>query len=468
MIKIPSKIALLAILFPVAGFAEALPTDSEIQKILATRVDQQHWATGIVVGIVTPQGTHNIAYGTTTKDGTRKVGADTVYDIGSITKVFTALALADMAQHNELRLDNPVAKYLPEGTVLPKDGARQITLTDLATHTAGLPLRPDNLAPKDPDNKYAEYGEADLYRFLAQAKPAHPIGSTYDYSNPSFGLLGVALAHRSGIDLDTLIERRILDPLGMKDTRRAAMPAMQTRMAQGYAYDIASTDLTPAEHWDFGGGVAGAGGYRSTASDMMKFLQAILGIRPSPLASAFTAMTKTRRPGGMMPATAIALAWNILDQDGREIVWKNGSVGGFRAFIGYDAAARTGVVVLANAQTGTGGDDIGLHILDPKLPVDLHIPRKHVETKIDPALLDRYAGTYKYADNDFVVMTRAGDHLAESENGQDKLELFAESERDFFFKIQDAQVTFETAPDGKVAAAIWHQDGQDQRGERMP
>ncbi len=120
----------------------------------------------------------------------------------------------------------------------------------------------------------------------------------------------------------------------------------------------------------------------------------------------------------MMPATAIALAWNLLDQDGSEIVWKNGSVGGFRAFIGYDAAARTGVVVLANAQTGTGGDDIGLHILDPKLPVDLHIPRRHVEVKIDPALLDRYVGTYKYADNDFVVVTREGDHLAESENGR--------------------------------------------------
>jgi CubicO group peptidase (beta-lactamase class C family) len=254
----------------------------------------------------------------------------------------------------------------------------------------------------------------------------------------------------------------------MGDTMRNATPAMQSRMAQGYSYDVASTDLTPAEHWDFGSGVAGAGGYRSTAADMMKFLQAVLGYRASPLAQAFAAMTKTRRPGGMMPATAIALAWNILDQVGRTIAWKNGSVGGFRAFIGYDAAARVGVVVLTNAQTGTGGDDIGLHILDPKMPVDLHIPRKHIETKIAPALLDRYAGTYKYANNDFVVVTREGDHLAERENGQDKLELFAEAERDFFFKAADAQITFETGPDGKVTAAIWHQGGQDQRGARIP
>jgi len=461
-------IFLAAALLPAGAFAQSAPSDSEIQKTLSTRVDQQHWATGIVVGIVTAQGTHAIAYGTTTKGGTQKVDADTVYDIGSITKVFTALTLADMAQHKDVALDDPVAKFLPEGTVLPKDGTRQITLTDLATHTAGLPLRPDNLASKDPDNKYAEYSEADLYQFLAHAKSAHPIGSTYDYSNPSFGLLGMVLALREATDLDTLIERRILKPLGMDDTLRAATPAMQSRMAQGYSYDVALTDLTPAEHWDFGSGVAGAGGYRSTANDMMKFLQAILGTRASSLGPALAAMTKTRRPGGMMPATAIALAWNILDQDGREIAWKNGSVGGFRAFIGYDVAARTGVVVLANAQTGTGGDDIGLHILDPNLPVDLHIPRRHVETRIDATLLDRYVGTYKYADNDFVVVTRMGDHLAERENGQDKLELFAEGERDFFFKTMDTQVTFETGPDGQAIAAIWHQDGQDQRGVRVP
>ena len=458
---------LLAALLPVAAFAQAAPSDGEIQKILTTRVDQQHWATGIVVGVVTPQGTHTSAYGTTAKGGTRKVGVDTVYDIGSITKVFTALALADMAQRGEVALDDPVAKYLPKGTVLPRVGNREITLADLATHTAGLPLRPGNLAPKDPDNKYAEYSEADLYAFLAHYKPPHATGSTYDYSNPGFGLLGIALAHRGGTNYDALIARRILKPLGMTDTVRNATPAMKTRMAQGYSYDVASTDLTPAEHWDFGSGVAGAGGYRSTASDMMKFLQAILGYHATPLAPAFAAMTKTQRPGGMMPATAIALAWNLLNQDGREIAWKNGSVGGFRAFIGYDAAARTGVVVLANAQTGTGGDDIGLHILDPKIAVDLHIPRRHAETKIDPALLDRYVGTYKYADNDFVVVTREGDHLAESENGQDRLELFAEGERDFFFKVADAQITFETGPDGKVTAAIWHQDGQDQRGERV-
>jgi CubicO group peptidase (beta-lactamase class C family) len=460
--------AALLTLLPVSALAQTTPSDAEVRGMLATRVDGQHWATGIVVGFVTPHGRRTIAYGTTAKDSADKVGADTLFDVGSLTKVFTALALADMAEGGEVALDDPVAKYLPPGTVLPHDGPRQITLADLATHTSGLPLRPTNLVPRDPNDKYADFGEADLFRFLAAYKPQHAIGSTYDYSNPGFGLLGIALARRAGTDYDSLIASRILKPLGMADTAPNTAPAVRGHIAAGYAYDVASADLTAAKPWHYAGGLAGAGGYRSTANDMMTFLEAILGYRATPLAPAFAAMTKTRRPGGMEPASAIALAWNVLDEDGREIVWKNGSVGGFRAFIGYDARARLGVVALANGQTAAGADDIGLHILDPKIPVDLHIPRRHTEVAIDPTLLDKYVGTYKYSDTDILTVMRAGSRLFAQEAGQDRFELFAEGQNEFFFKVLDAQVTFETGQDGKVTAAIWHQDGRDQRGERVP
>jgi CubicO group peptidase (beta-lactamase class C family) len=447
------------------SLAQTVPSDKNIRQILATRVDRQKWATGIVVGIVTPKGHRVIAYGVTEKGGKHSVDADTIYDIGSVTKVFTALALADEVQHGEAALDDPVANYLPPGTVLPHDGARRITLADLATHTSGLPLRPANLSLADADNKYADYSKADLFRFLAAYKPEHGIGSTYDYSNVGFGLLGIAVARRAGLSYDALIRRTVIGPLGMTETDRTK-PGNKP-LALGYAYDVANADLAPARHWDFGGGVAGAGGYRSTTNDMMKFLDAVLGYRKSSLAPAFALMTATRRPGGMPPATNIALAWNILDQDGREIVWKNGSVGGFRAFIGYDRASGVGVVALANAQTPAGADDIGLNILDPKIAVDLHVPRKHVEVPIDPALLDRYVGRYKYSDTDFATVTREGDRLFWQENGPDKIPLFAEGPQDFFLKIMDAQVTFEPGGNGEAAAAVWHQDGQDQRGVRV-
>ncbi|HYU15301.1 MAG TPA: serine hydrolase, partial [Candidatus Acidoferrum sp.] len=383
-------------------------------------------------------------------------------DIGSITKVFTALALSEMARRGDVALNDPVARYLSPTLTLPRDGDRQITLADLATHTSSLPLRPDNLVSKDPDNKYAGYTVARLHRFASSFRPVRAIGSQYEYSNVGYALLGTALARRAGLGYRELIRARITGPLGMRDTRMELSPGMRRRLASGH-----TSELAPARHWDMGA-LESAGGLRSTAGDLLRFLEAILGYRKSGLAPAMAAMLETRRKGGMLPSTYIALAWNIYQDGGREIAWKNGSVGGYRAFIGYDPARRIGVVALANAQTAGGADDIGLHLLDPQTPVDLHIPRAHKAIKVSAAILERYVGRYKYSDTDILTVTREGDHLFGQEPGQDRIELFAEGERDFFIQVVDAQVTFELSPHGTASAAIWHQAGQDQRGTRMP
>jgi CubicO group peptidase (beta-lactamase class C family) len=226
------------------------------------------------------------------------------------------------------------------------------------------------------------------------------------------------------------------------------------------------------------GVLSSAGGYRSTADDLLRLVDAFLGFRRAPsaflgfrstsLAPAMAAMTQTRRPGGMEPATAIALAWNIYDDHGREIVWKNGSVGGFRAFVGFDRAAHLGVVALINAQTGSGADDIGLHILDPAVTVDLEIPRTHIEITLAPEVLDRFVGRYRYSVTDMISVIRQGDHLyVVMAPGQPPLEIYAESANGFFFKVANAQLRFETVKDGHATKAIWHQASQDQVGERV-
>lgn len=439
----------------------ALPADATIRQMLAMRVDRQKRATGIVIGIVAPQGRRVIAYGTTDRGGKRPVDANTVFDIGSITKVFTALALSQMAVRGEVALGDPVARYLPPTLTLPRDGDRQITLADLATHTSSLPLRPGNLVSKDPDNKYAGYSVALLHRFVSSFKSARPIGSQYEYSNVGYGLLGAALSRRAGISYRKLIQTRITDPLGLRDTRMDLTPGMRRRLAVGH-----TNELAPAPHWDMGA-LESAGGLRSTPDDLLRLLEAILGYRESGLAPAMVAMLDTRRKGGMPPSTYIGLAWNIFQDGGREIVWKNGSVGGYRAFIGYDLARRIGVVALANAQTAGGADDIGLHLLDPAIPVDLHVPRAHKAIKVSAAILERYVGRYRYSDTDILTVTREGDHLFAQEPGQDRIELFAEGERDFFLQVMDAQVTFELSGDGTATAAIWHQAGRDERGARI-
>jgi len=439
-----------------------LPSDSEILQMLTARVDLQRRATGVVIGLTQPSGHHIVAYGTMGLDDKRPVNGDTVFDVGSITKVFTELLLSDMAQKHELALDDPAAKYLPSDCVtMPARNGRQITLVDLATHTAGLPLRPTNLTSTDPENKYAGYTIDDLYRFLTSFRLTRDPGSQYEYSNVGFGLLGQVLSARTGESYSNLVRSRITEPLGMHDTRIGASDDMKRREAVGY-----DGDLKPVPHWDMGA-LESAGSLRSTASDLLKLLDALLGFRKSDLSPAMTAMLATRRPGGMEPATEIALAWNIYRDGAREIAWKNGNVGGYRAFIGYDPAHKLGIVALTNAQTGSGADDIGLHLLDPKIPVDLQVPGDRKEVVVSPAVLDRFVGVYRYSATDILTVTREGDHLFGAEPGEDKIELFAESPTDFFLKIEDAQVTFVDVQDGHTTKAIWHQGGQDQIGTRV-
>lgn len=441
-------------------------SDADIRQMLAMRVDRQHHATGIVVAIVEPAGERVISYGKLGLSDTRAMTADTVFDVGSITKVVTALLLADMAARGEGALDDPVQKYLPSRVAMPAFEGRAITLADLATHTSGLPLRPANLRSRDPDNKYAGYTSDDLFAFLSGYKLPRAPGSAYEYSNVGYGLIGHALSRRLGSSWAELVRARVTAPLGMTDTRSDLTADMKKRMASGYALDMTSLQLTPAKHWDMEA-LESAGALRSTPRDMLKMLAAALGLTRSPLSTAFETTLKVRRPGGMQPADAIALGWNILKgSSGREIAWKNGSVGGFRTFVGFDKIARRGVVTFANAQTANGADDIGLHLLDPAIPVDTHIPRPHKEIALAPTVLDRYVGRYKFSETDIIDIARDGDRLT-CLTGPDKLPLFAEGERDFFMKVADIQLTFDAIVDGRARKVTWHQNGQEQVGERV-
>jgi serine-type D-Ala-D-Ala carboxypeptidase/endopeptidase len=452
---------LFASLAPALAASQPPPSDAEVLQMMAARVDLQKQGTGIVFGIARPDGDRILSYGTLGLTDKRRMDGRTVFDVGSISKVLTALLLTDMAQHHEVAIDDPVAKYLP-GVSIPSRDGRTITLADLATHTSGLPLRPTNLPAKDPANPYAGYTREDLFSFLSSYKLAHTPGTTYDYSNVGFGLLGVTLAERAKENFADLAVARITGPLGMSDTLIVPTDDMTKRAATGY-----DGDRNPVPHWDMGV-LSSAGGYRSTADNLLKLVDAFLGFHKSALFPAMKAMTKTRRPGGMNPATAIALAWNIDDADGHEIVWKNGSVGGYRTFIGFDRVARIGVVALINAQTGDGVDDIGLHYLDPSVPVDLEIPRAHVEMALAPEVLDRFVGRYRYSPTDMISVIRQGDHLyVVMAPGQPPLEIYAESANGFFFKVANAQITFEGVGNGHATKAIWHQSGQDQTGTRI-
>ena len=441
-----------------------VPSDDEIREILVKRIDQQKQAVGIVVGVIEPNGRRVVAYGNLANGDSRTLDGDTIFEIGSVTKVFTSLLLADMVNRKEVALDDPAAKYLPETVKMPERNGKSITLHDLSTHSSGLPRLPSNLKLKDPRNPYADYSVDDLYQFLSGYElPRDPDlkGSELEYSNLGAGLLGHLLAYRAGTDYESLIRTRITQPLGMPDTGITLSSSMKQRMATGH-----TAMLAPAANWDLPT-LAGAGALRSSANDMLTFLEAFLGYKESPLAPAMKAMLEVRRPAGK---AKIGLGWFIFPTDGREIAWHDGGTGGFRSFVGYDPKARIGVVVLSNAFTLSGVDDIGLHLLNPKVPLaNPEPPKQHTEIPMDPKLLDNYTGRYQLAPDRILEITRDGDRLFAQGfaqvNGQaivgPKFEVFAESEKNFFVKVTGSQITFETGPEGRATSLIMHRAGRE-------
>jgi D-alanyl-D-alanine-carboxypeptidase/D-alanyl-D-alanine-endopeptidase len=442
--------------------AATIPSDAEIRKILVDRIDGLHRGVGIVVGIIGPDGRRVVAYGAPDKAGGRPLDGDTVFEIGSVTKVFTGLLLSDMVRRGEVALDDPVSKYLPATVKVPQRG-RPITLVDLATHSSGLPRLPTNLAPKDANNPYADYTVANLYAFLSSYPLPRDAGSGFEYSNLGDGLLGHVLALRAGTDYETLVRTRITDPLGMKSTAITLSPDQQARLAPGH-----DAQLKRAANWDFPT-LPGAGALRSTVNDMLTFLGANLGYVQSPLAPAMKAMLDVSRPAGDADLT-IGLGWLTRVSPAPKIVWHNGGTGGYRSWIGFDPAARVGVVVLSNASVPEGVDDIGGHIIDPSIDplsaADLK-PKEHKEVAIDPSLLDRYVGRYQLLPNFILSITRNGNRLFAQATGQGRFEIFPEGEKDFFAKIGDIQITFVVDAAGKAGSIVLHQQGVDAPAKRI-
>jgi serine-type D-Ala-D-Ala carboxypeptidase/endopeptidase len=309
---------------------------------------------GVTIGIV-----HN---------GVRRVFAwgiarpDSIFEIGSITKTFTGLVLAQMVLQGKVKLEEPVRELLPSGTVARPQGA-EITLLDLITQHSGLPRLPDNLAPADPKNPYADYHAADLYRFLASHGVARPADAAFLYSNLGVGLLGQALANRAGLSFAQLVAEEVTRPLDLVDTVITLSSAQQARFIEGH-----SADGKPAGGWDFDA-LAGAGSLRSTAADMLSYLEANL----HPEAKAKDAAGAARTLGA-----ALALSHELRAEAGPERIacaWfydakrgeyqHDGGTGGYSSYALFNPQADYAAVVLLNRTVDTAGslaDLLGRHI----------------------------------------------------------------------------------------------------------
>lgn len=373
------------------------------------------------------------------------------FEIGSITKTFTATLFADMLVRHEVSADDPIERYLPEGARAPIFGGQHITLADLATQTSGLPRMPTNFSPTNSADPYVNYDEKMLLAFLAGYTLPRAPAATFEYSNLGMGLLGYLLARRLRLDYATAIRTRVLEPLGMSHTR---IPAAGHPVPTVPGHDV---DGDPVANWTLAA-LAGAGAVVSTPGDMLRFARANLDDSKGPLAQAMQLAHRPLRDAEN--GRRIGYAW-LSEPDG--IVWHNGGTGGFRSFIGFDPAQGRAVVVLANAFLD-GVDALGFHALDSNLPAP---PAPARDAAVEPAVLDRYVGRYRFGDGSTAVVLRdARGLIVTFDPPLFRARLHARSQTEFTIRLPAIGVRFSaTEP---VTMSVMQTGAPDQTGTRLP
>lgn len=431
--------------------ASKTPLPPEVEANIRLRI-QNGETVGVVVAQVDASGVSVHAFGQASRQPDRPVDGRTLFEVGSITKVFTAILYEQLVEQGKIGPDDPIDKYLPEGTKTPQRGGKPVTLRTLVMHTSGLPRMPGNFKPGNPGDPYADYTFEQLYACLSDCKLEREIGAKYEYSNLGMGLLGHLLERATGQSYEQLVIERICRPLGMPDTCMRLSAEQQDRFAAGHAGDSA------VPHWHLPC-LAGAGALRSTADDMAVFLAAFLGLRQTSLGELLARTYEPRHPAG--DDLHIAHGWHVYTRFGTEIIWHNGGTGGFRSWCGFRPDRRQGVVVLSNSTHDI--DDIGRHLLEPRWAI------KNVREIIVPApeVLDRYVGYYQLATGAVLHVTRDANQLFAQLTGQERYPVYATSPTEFFYKIVDAQLTFQSDSKGQVSGLILHQGG-DQKAKRMP
>ena len=449
------------------GVEWRLPANDEIRRLIAER-NAPRPGQGIVIGVLEKDSVRIVAGGTGTA---ATVDANTLFEIGSITKVFTALLLADMVNKHEVSLDDPAAKYLPPGHRMPERNGRSITLRDLATHRSGLPRMADDMqAVYHPDGPFADYDEKRLLAFLDRHEMRRDAGSEWEYSNLGVGLLGYLLGRAVNSDYETLLRTRITGPLGMNDTRITLSPGHTGRLAVPFdAY------MRPVKPWDLAI-LAGAGGIRSTATDMLTFARAASN-PTSPIAAAMKTVLAVRTPIQSVRGVEQALGWPVRTHSGRELLLHDGQTAGFRSMLILEPAAGRAVVALSNSAASPDVVDLAQHVFvgsrvapTPAVPPPPPTPVARTEVSLPAAELDKVVGRYAFDAGFVIAITRHGEFLyvvREDAPLTSRSQILPEAPLSFFWKAVDAQIRFTTDASGVVTGAIMSADGQQLAARRL-
>lgn len=454
-------IAALALLYALPGAAQdaappaidetswSIPPNAVISALLEERM--AHNGVGIVVGVIEQGRTRIVAHGRSGASDERPLDGDSVFQIGSVTKVFTGLLLADMVQRGEVDVEDPAAKYLPPNVKMPERG-RPITLLDLSKHLSGLPSMPTNFSLSASPNPYEGYTVEQLYTFLSTYEPPRAPGKQV-YSNLGVALLGRLLARHASTDYETLLRQRVLDPLELHSTSITLSADQKRRLVPGH-----DRYREPVETWELRA-MPASGSLRSTANDLLAFLAFNLDERRSTL---HAAMLYQRTP-------MRALGWGRSQLGGEDVYGHEGGKEGYRSAVLFNPKRRTGVVVLMNARTDERPIELALHLLYPDhaLRPAAHAPERPESPTLEAKALERFAGTYRLESGEALDVARRRDHLIVNMSGEGVSTFFPLSEREFFSNTDDARIVFSVGADGRATELSLYERGAQKRASRL-
>ena len=368
-------IVVIAIFFlSIGAFSQAKISDEVKENIQANINAGEN--VGVVIASIDGDSVDYYSFGNTDLQNETPVNEQSVFEIGSISKVFTCIMLADEVLKGTMKLSDPISKYLPKGVNVPNRNGKEITLQDLATHSSGLPRMPDNFNPADQSNPYKDYSPALMYAFLSSHELTRDIGSEYEYSNYGMGLLGHILELHTGKNYEDLLIEKIANPCNMPNTRLVLTDSMIKNLAKAHSQGV------EVSNWDLTG-LAGAGGIRSSAEDMVAFMKANMGITKSDL---YNAMKLSHQVAYEKEADQfkIGLGWHYAQNGEDTIIWHNGATGGYKSFAGYIAGTQKGVVVLGNSDGEVGR--FGMKLLGDPRP--LPAPKASIATVINKEITE--------------------------------------------------------------------------------
>ena len=432
-----------------------IPLGKRVEELAKPYIDHD-LVVGMSIGVIRDDQQAAVHLGIADQSGNSPTD-ETIYEIASISKVFTGILLADAVTRGELRLDQPAQDLLPDGVKMPSWQGEPITLLQVATHRSGLPRLPDNMPGLQSDNPYADYTSVLAYRFLNQHQLPRAPGEKNEYSNFAFALLGHLLAERAETSYDDLLQKRLTTPLGMHETRVALTAPMRERLATPHG-----VDCKPTSQWTFAD-MPGAGGIHSSISDMLRFARANLNPPEGDLGNALELAWEKHHeaaPGEF----AMGLAWQIAGDGSTR--WHNGQTGGFHSMLMVNRPARLAVVILSNTAVMDIDQLAGQTI--QMLAGAKVAPRQFDSTvQVAPELMKRLEGRYQLAPNFIFTVSVQDDKLMVGVTNQPTLQVYPKSDTEWFYKVVDATLTFKVNEQGVFDTLELFQNGVRQSAQRL-